>query len=117
MHNGRSRDGRLLYAAFPYPSYTRLTRADSDALYAHVRSLAPVKQANRRHELNTGQSGARRRQWRIPAGHCGQIPGRLDAAFRAPLDDDDIAAVLTYIRGAWGHQASAVTPLDVLRYR
>ncbi|MRT32526.1 hypothetical protein FGX01_01145, partial [Xylella fastidiosa subsp. multiplex] len=25
MHNGRSKDGRLLYPAFPYPSFTRVT--------------------------------------------------------------------------------------------
>lgn len=48
MHNGRSRDGRLL---FPYPNFTRLTRQDSDALYAYLRSQAPVKQANRPHDL------------------------------------------------------------------
>ena len=28
MHNGRSRDGRLLYPAFPYSSYTQITRED-----------------------------------------------------------------------------------------
>ena len=26
----RSRDGRLLYPAFPYPNFTRVSRADSD---------------------------------------------------------------------------------------
>jgi mono/diheme cytochrome c family protein len=51
MHNGRSRDGRLLYAAFPYPNYTQVTREDSDAIYAYLRSLAPVEQANRPHRL------------------------------------------------------------------
>lgn len=51
MHHGRSRDGRLLYPAFPYPSYTRVTRQDSDALYAYLRSIKPVEQANKRHEL------------------------------------------------------------------
>ncbi|MED5620628.1 cytochrome c [Ideonella sp. BN130291] len=51
LHNGRSRDGRLLYPAFPYPNFTLVTRADSDALYAYLRSLAPVPQANLAHEL------------------------------------------------------------------
>lgn len=51
MHNGRSRDGRLLYPAFPYPSYTYVTRPDSDAIYAYLRSLPPVRQANRPHAL------------------------------------------------------------------
>lgn len=51
LHNGRSIDGRLLYPAFPYPNYTQVTRADSDALYAYLRSLPPVKSPNRAHEL------------------------------------------------------------------
>ncbi|CAN5674646.1 cytochrome c [soil metagenome] len=51
LHNGRSRDGRLLYPAFPYPNYTQITRVDSDALLAYLRSLPPTAQANRPHEL------------------------------------------------------------------
>lgn len=51
MHNGRSRDGRLLYPAFPYPNYTHVTRADSDAIFAYLRSLTPVSRANRPHTL------------------------------------------------------------------
>jgi mono/diheme cytochrome c family protein len=51
LHNGRSRDGRLLYPAFPYPNYTRVTRADADAIYAYLRSLPPVAQPMRAHEL------------------------------------------------------------------
>ncbi|MEP6504105.1 MAG: c-type cytochrome [Betaproteobacteria bacterium] len=51
MHNGRSADGRLLYPAFPYPNFTEITRADSDALYAFLRSQVPVAQPNRAHAL------------------------------------------------------------------
>lgn len=51
LHNGRSRDGRLLYPVFPYPNYTQVTRADSDALYAYLRSLPPAKAPNRAHQL------------------------------------------------------------------
>jgi mono/diheme cytochrome c family protein len=51
LHNGRSKDGHFLYAAFPYPNYTRVTRDDSDALFAYLQSLTPVAQANRPHEL------------------------------------------------------------------
>ena len=51
LHEGRSRDGRALYPAFPYPSFTRVTRADADAIFAYLRSLAPVRQANRSHAL------------------------------------------------------------------
>lgn len=51
MHHGRSADGRLLYPVFPYTSYTNISRADSDALFAYLRNLAPVAQTNRPHEL------------------------------------------------------------------
>ncbi|MEO7337698.1 MAG: cytochrome c [Caldimonas sp.] len=51
LHNGRSRDGRLLYPAFPYPNYTRVVRADADAMYAYLRSLPPVARANTPHEV------------------------------------------------------------------
>ncbi|MES2740319.1 MAG: cytochrome c [Pseudomonadota bacterium] len=51
LHNGRSRDGRLLYPAFPYPNYTKVKREDADALYAFFQSLPAVKQANRPHQL------------------------------------------------------------------
>ena len=51
LHNGRSRDGRLLYPAFPYPDMTQTTREDSDALFAYLRSLPAVTQAPRPHAL------------------------------------------------------------------
>ena len=51
MHHGRSKDGRLLYPAFPYPDYTLVTREDSDALYAYLRSVPAVQQQNRPHDL------------------------------------------------------------------
>lgn len=51
MHHGQSRDGRLLVPAFPYDSYTQVTREDSDALYAFLGSLPAVPQANRPHAL------------------------------------------------------------------
>jgi len=51
MHDGRSKDGRALYPAFPYPQFTRVTREDSDALFAFLRSLPAVRRANRPHGL------------------------------------------------------------------
>src|SRR6185369_11068641 len=52
MHQGRSKDGRLLYPAFPYPNFTQVTREDSDAIYLYLRSLPAVAQANREHALS-----------------------------------------------------------------
>ncbi|RYY64073.1 MAG: c-type cytochrome, partial [Comamonadaceae bacterium] len=52
LHEGRSRDGRLLYPAFPYPHTTRVTDADADALFDYLRSLPPVNRPNRAHRLD-----------------------------------------------------------------
>ena len=51
MHTGVSRDGTLLYPAMPFASYTKVTREDSDAIYAYLMSVPPVRQKNRPHEL------------------------------------------------------------------
>ena len=51
MHNGRFPDGGLVYPAMPFASYTKVTREDSDAIYAYLRSIPPVKQINRPHDL------------------------------------------------------------------
>lgn len=51
MHNGRSRDGRLLNPAFPYENFSLIRREDSDALYAYLQSLPAVRQAQRPAEL------------------------------------------------------------------
>jgi len=51
MHDGKSKDGSLLYPAFPYPSYTKVTRADADAIYGYIQTIAPVKKKNKPHAL------------------------------------------------------------------
>ncbi|MCK1396330.1 cytochrome c [Bradyrhizobium sp. 1] len=51
MHNGRFPDGGLIYPAMPFASYTKVTRVDSDAIFAYLRSIAPVNQKNKPHEL------------------------------------------------------------------
>ena len=51
LHHGKSKDGRLLYPAFPYTNYTLVTRADSDALYAYLRSLPAARLSNTPHAL------------------------------------------------------------------
>jgi mono/diheme cytochrome c family protein len=51
MHDGRFPDGGLVYPAMPFASYTKVTREDCDAIYAYLRSVPPVKQRNREHDL------------------------------------------------------------------
>ncbi|HEY0825862.1 MAG TPA: c-type cytochrome [Ramlibacter sp.] len=51
LHDGRSRDGRLLYPVFPYTHTTLVSGADADALFDYLRSLPPVNKPNRQHRL------------------------------------------------------------------
>ncbi len=51
LHNGKSKDGRFLYPAFPYPNFTKISREDADALHAYLRSVPAVEQPNREHAL------------------------------------------------------------------
>jgi mono/diheme cytochrome c family protein len=51
LHNGRSKNGRLLYPAFPYTSYTKVTIEDSNAIFAYLSSLTPSAVTNRPNTL------------------------------------------------------------------
>lgn len=51
LHNGYRRDGSFLYPVMPFPAYTKVTRTDSDAIFAYLSSLAPVHEHNRENEL------------------------------------------------------------------
>lgn len=51
MHSGRFPDGGLIYPAMPFASYTKVTRADSDAIFAYLKSIPPVREKSREHDL------------------------------------------------------------------
>jgi len=51
LHEGKSKDGTLLYPAFPYTNYTKVTRSDADDLFLYLQSVKPVPQPRRPHEL------------------------------------------------------------------
>jgi len=51
LHEGRSRDGRLLSPAFPYPYFTRMSAEDSDAILAWLRTQPAVRQPAQPHAL------------------------------------------------------------------
>ncbi|MES2039094.1 MAG: cytochrome c [Pseudomonadota bacterium] len=51
LHNGKSKDGSLLYPSFPYTNYTQVSRVDADAMYAYLMSLPKVEKQNQAHEL------------------------------------------------------------------
>ena len=51
MHEGISANGDHLYPAFPYNYFTRMPRADTDALFAYLQSLPPVANKPDRNQL------------------------------------------------------------------
>lgn len=52
LHHGKSRDGRLLYPAFPYTEYTKVTRQDANAMFAYLQSLPAIAQSNPSSEIS-----------------------------------------------------------------
>jgi mono/diheme cytochrome c family protein len=89
LHNGRSRDGRLLSPAFPYTNTTLVTRADADAIYLYLRSLAPVAQPRREHSL------------RFPFGTQAALAVWRALYFRAEAFSPDSARSEAWNRGAY----------------
>lgn len=51
LHNGRGKQGQLLYPAFPFVNYTHISRADADAIFAYLQSQPAVVQQNLEHRL------------------------------------------------------------------
>jgi mono/diheme cytochrome c family protein len=52
LHAGKGRHGELLYPAFSYTSYTKVTHDDALAIFAYLQSLAPIHQAPSKSTLN-----------------------------------------------------------------
>ncbi len=53
----------------------------------------------------------------LPPGTSGNPRPYGMPPFAQQSSDEDIAAVLTYVRNSWGNRAPAVSPADVQRYR
>jgi mono/diheme cytochrome c family protein len=51
LHDGVDNKGRQLYPAFPYDYFTNVSREDSDALFAYLSSLTPVRHQVDRNQL------------------------------------------------------------------
>jgi len=94
LHAGKSRDGHLLYPAFPYTSFTQVSRADADALYAYLRSVPASTRSNTPHTLRWPYST----QWALAAWRLLYFtPAETAASATPPLE----AAVATRERGAY----------------
>ncbi|HEX7647298.1 MAG TPA: cytochrome c [Noviherbaspirillum sp.] len=107
MHTGRSRDGSLLYPAMPFASYTKVTREDSDAIFAYLRSVPAVRQPNRPHEL------------RFPYNNRSLLIGWRTLYFQEGEYQPDKSKSAEWNRGAYlvqglGHCAMCHTPINAL---
>lgn len=107
LHHGRSRDGRLLIPAFPYTSYTRVTRADADALHAYLRSLPAVVRPPTPHAL------------RFPFGTQAALAVWRALYFKPGQPVADLARGAEWNRGAYlvnglGHCAACHAPRNAL---
>lgn len=107
MHTGRSRDGSLLYPAMPFASYTKVTREDSDAIFAYLRSVPPVAQQNRPHEL------------RFPYNNRSLLIGWRTLYFQQGEYQPDKTRSAEWNRGAYlvqglGHCSMCHSPINAL---
>ena len=77
---------------------------------ARVRLARAGRQSDRAVARQCHPHGARRR---LRAGHGGQSPPHGMPPFGQLLNDNDIAALVTYIRNSWGNEAGGgVAPLE-----
>ena len=107
MHTGRFPDGGLIYPAMPYASYTKVTRADSDAIFAYLKTIAPVNQKNRPHDL------------RFPYNNRQLILGWRTLYFTEGEYKDDPTKSAEWNRGAYlveglGHCGMCHSPINAL---
>jgi mono/diheme cytochrome c family protein len=107
MHYGRFPDGGLIYPAMPFASYTKVTREDSNAIYAYLMTVPRVRQPNRPHEL------------RFPYNNRSLILGWRTLFFSEGEFAPDPSKSNEWNRGAYlveglGHCGMCHTPINAL---
>ena len=107
LHTGRFPDGGLMYPAMPFGSYTNVTRADSDAIFAYLRTVPPVHQPNRPNDL------------RFPYNNRSLILGWRTLFFNEGEFQPNPAKSAEWNRGAYlveglGHCGMCHTPINAL---
>jgi mono/diheme cytochrome c family protein len=107
LHSGRFPDDGLIYPAMPFASYTKVTRADSDAIFAYLKTIPPVSQKNRAHDL------------RFPYNNRQLILGWRTLFFTEGEYKNDPTKSAEWNRGAYlveglGHCGMCHSPINVL---
>lgn len=107
LHHGKSRDGRSLYPAFPYPSYSLVTRDDSDALFSYLQSIPAIKQAVPAHQLRFPYNS----QWALQAWRALYFS---PAQFTVDNEQSESWNRGAYLVKGLGHCAACHTPRGTL---
>lgn len=107
MHEGIGKDGELLYPAMPFQDYTQVTRADSDAIFAYLKSVPAVDRPNTPDAL------------RFPYSIRALVTGWRALYFRSGNYTPDPAESAQWNRGAYlvdglGHCGMCHTPINAL---
>lgn len=107
LWHGIAPDGSSYYPAFPYTSYTGMSRDDALAIKAYLFSLAPVRQENREHEL----------EWYLfsrLAAWGWQLMNFTPGRFEPDAERDDAWNRGAYLVRHLGHCGECHTPRDWL---
>ena len=92
-----------MYPAFPYPSFTQVSREDSDALYAFLRSVPAVDRANTPHAL------------RFPYSTQAALAVWRALYFRPGGFEPDPGQSAEWNRGKYLTQGRGLSPIPLLR--
>ncbi|MFM0335238.1 c-type cytochrome [Paraburkholderia fungorum] len=107
MRTGRKPDGTLIYPAMPIAQYTKVTREDSNAIFAYLKTVAPVRVPNKKHEL------------RFPFNQRNLLYGWRTLYFREGEFQPDPTKSVEWNRGAYlveglGHCTMCHTKINML---
>ena len=107
LHDGVNRRNQDMYPAMPYTFYTKVTRADSDSIFAWLRSMKPVRNAV---DVN---------QLRFPFDQRWSMMGWRELFFTEGTFSPDPAHTPAWNRGAYlvqglGHCNACHSPMNAL---
>jgi mono/diheme cytochrome c family protein len=106
VRDGVGKDGQHLYPAFPYTSYTKLSRSDALAIKAYLISLPAIRQANRANELSFPFN----QRWALGFWNAAFFKDQRFAADPSKSPEWNSGA---YLATALGHCAECHTPRNL----
>jgi mono/diheme cytochrome c family protein len=107
MHDGIRADGAHLYPAFPYAYFSHISRADTDAVFAYLKTLKPVHAIPPKNQL-IFPLNIRAVMWSWDAMFLDKRPFRADLSKSAAWNRG--AAIVNDL----GHCAACHTPKNLL---